>query len=91
MCLGIPGQIQNPTRGAQMKVYQVECRAIITLAASDMQEAALRSALLIKDNPHLIRVRGVHEVTIETTWKDSSQKSSENDSIRERQSFPLAA
>jgi hypothetical protein len=33
-----------------MKVYQVECRAIITLAASDMQEAALRSALLIKAN-----------------------------------------
>jgi hypothetical protein len=74
-----------------MKVYQVECRATITLAASDMQEAALRSAALIKDNPHLIRVRGVHEITLETTWKDSSQKSSENDSVVERQSFPLAA
>jgi hypothetical protein len=72
-----------------MKVYQVECRAIVTLAASDMQEAALRSALLIKDNPHLIRVRGVHEISLETTWIDPRQESSEKDSVE--QSLPLAA
>jgi hypothetical protein len=74
-----------------MKVYQVECRAIITLAASDMQEAALRSAMAIKENPHLILVRGVHEITLETTWKEPSQKSSEKDSVEDRRSFPLAA
>ena len=74
-----------------MKVYQVECRAIITIAASDMQEAALRSAAVIKDNPHLLLVRGVHEVTLQATWKGASQKSSEKDSIGEAQSFPLAA
>jgi hypothetical protein len=70
-----------------MKVYQVECRAIITLAASDMQEAALRSAFVIKDNLHLIRVRGVHEIALEATWKDPSQKGS----AEETQTFPLAA
>jgi hypothetical protein len=74
-----------------MKVYQVECRATITLAASDMQEAALRSAMVIKDNPHLILVRGVHEITLEATWRDPSQKSSQKDSIGETRSFPLAA
>jgi hypothetical protein len=74
-----------------MKVYQVECRAVITLAASDMQEAALRSALLIKDNPHLIRVRGVHEISLESTWIDPRQKGSERDSAEETRSLPLAA
>jgi hypothetical protein len=74
-----------------MKVYQVECRAIITLAASDMQEAALRSALLIKDNPHLIRVRGVHEISLEATWNDPHQKNSPKDALGETQSLPLAA
>jgi hypothetical protein len=72
-----------------MKVYQVECRAVITLAASDMQEAALRSALLIKDNPHLIHVRGVHEISLEATWIDPRQTSSQKDSAG--QSLPLAA
>jgi hypothetical protein len=81
----------KPNQRGSMKVYQVECRAIITLAASDMQEAVLRSSGIIKENPHLLRVRGVHEITLETAWKDSSQKSLENDSIRERQSLPLAA
>ena len=74
-----------------MKVYQVECRAIVTLAASDMQEAALRSAVVIKNNPHLICVRGVHEITLEATWKDLSQESFEKDSVGQTQSFPLAA
>jgi hypothetical protein len=75
-----------------MKVYQVECRAVITLPASNMQEAALRGAAVLKDNPHLIRVRGVHEIALETTWEeDPSQKISQKDSIGGRQSFPLAA
>jgi hypothetical protein len=74
-----------------MKVYQVECRAIITVAASDMQEAASRSAVVVKNNPHLMVVRGVHEVTLEQTWKDSGQNSSQRGSIVARQAFPLAA
>jgi hypothetical protein len=40
-----------------MKVYEVECRAVITLAAEDMQKAALYGAAVIKDNAHLIYVR----------------------------------
>jgi hypothetical protein len=44
-----------------MKVYEVECRAVITLAAQDMQKAALHGAAAIKDNPHLIYVKAVHE------------------------------
>ena len=44
-----------------MNVYEVECRAVITLAAQDMQQAALRGPAVIKDNPHLIYVRAVHE------------------------------
>ena len=74
-----------------MKVYQVECRAIVTLAASDMLEAASRSAAVIKANPDLILVRAVHELTLEPTWKDPGQKISQKDSIGARQSFPLAA
>ena len=44
-----------------MKVYEVECRAVITLAAEDMQKAALHGAAVIKDNPHLIYVRAIHQ------------------------------
>jgi len=44
-----------------MKVYEVECRAVITLAAEDIQKAALYGAAVIKDNAHLIYVRAVHE------------------------------
>lgn len=74
-----------------MKIYQVECRAMVTLAASDMEEAALRGAVIIKGNPHLILVRGVHEITLPATSKDPGQNSSQKDSIGERHSFPLAA
>jgi hypothetical protein len=74
-----------------MKAYQVECRAIITLAAADMQEAVSRSAAVIKDNPHLILVKAVHEISVEPIWKDLSQKISQRGSIGARQSFPLAA
>ena len=48
-----------------MKVYQVEYRAVITLAAQDMQKAALQGAAVIKNNPHLIYVRAVHERNFE--------------------------
>jgi len=48
-----------------MKVYEVECRAVITLAAEDMQKAALHGAAVIKDNAHLIYVRAVHERNFE--------------------------
>jgi hypothetical protein len=53
-----------------MKVYEVECRAVITLAAEDMQKAALYGAAVIKDNPHLICVRSVHERNFEPAWED---------------------
>jgi hypothetical protein len=48
-----------------MKTYEVECRAVITITALDMQEAASHGAAAIKDNPHLIYVRAVHERNIE--------------------------
>jgi hypothetical protein len=54
-----------------MKVYQVEYRAVITLAAEDMQKAALYGAAVIKDNGHLIYVRAVHERNLEP-WEDPS-------------------
>ena len=53
-----------------MKVYEVECRAVITLAAEDMQKAALYGAAVIKDNAHLIYVRAVHERIFEPAWED---------------------
>jgi hypothetical protein len=52
-----------------MKVYEVECRAVITLAAQDMQQAALHGAAVIKDSPHLIYVRAVHERNFEPAGK----------------------
>jgi hypothetical protein len=39
----------------------VEYRAVIALAAQDMQKAALQGAAFIKDNPRLLYVRAVHE------------------------------
>jgi hypothetical protein len=44
-----------------MKVYEVEYRAVITLAALDMQKAALQGAAVIKHNPNLFHLRAVHE------------------------------
>ena len=44
-----------------MKVYEVEYRAVVTLAEMDMEKAALHGAALIKDNPHLVYVKAVHE------------------------------
>jgi hypothetical protein len=44
-----------------MKVYEVECRAVITLAEEDIARAASQGAAFIRQNPHLIRVKAVHE------------------------------
>ena len=64
-----------------MKVYDVEYRAVITLAAHDMQKAASHGAAVIKDSPHLIYVRAVHERNVEPAWEDPSPKNSQKDSI----------
>lgn len=64
-----------------MKIYEVQCWAVITLAEQDMEKAALRGAALIKDNPHLIYVRAVHEKGFEASREDRSSKNSQRDSI----------
>jgi hypothetical protein len=64
-----------------MKVYEIECGAVITLTAQDMQKAALRGAAAIKDNPQLIYVRAVHERNFEFAWETPSTKNSQKDSI----------
>jgi hypothetical protein len=64
-----------------MKVYEVECGAVITIKAQDMQKAALHGAAVIKDNLHLIYVRAVHERNFEPTWEGPSAKNSQKDSI----------
>jgi hypothetical protein len=61
-----------------MKVYEVECRAVIKLAAEDMQKAALYGAAVIKDNPDLIYVRAVHERNFEPTGEDPRLQSRAN-------------
>ena len=71
-----------------MKVYEVECRAVITLAAEDMQKAALHGAAVIKDNSHLIYVKAVHERNCEPAWEDPSPKNSQKDSIVATLPFP---
>jgi hypothetical protein len=71
-----------------MKFYEVECRAVITLAAQDMQKAALHSAAVIKDNPHLIYVRAIHERNFEPAWEDPSSNNSHEDSIAATLRFP---
>ncbi len=50
-----------------MKVYEVECRAVITVTAEDMQKAALYGAAVIKDSTDLIYVRAVHERDLKPT------------------------
>jgi hypothetical protein len=61
-----------------MKVYEVECRAVIKLAAEDMLKAALYGAEVIKDNPHLIYVRAVHERNFEPMEEDPKPQSRAN-------------
>ncbi len=71
-----------------MKIYQVECRAVVTLAAQDMEKAALNGAAVIKGNLHLIHVKAVHERNFEATLEDRNPNS-ERDFIVATQSFPL--
>lgn len=55
-----------------MKVYEVECRAVITMSEQDLEKAALHAAALFKDNPDLIYVRAVHEMNFEAAGEDLS-------------------
>jgi hypothetical protein len=57
-----------------MKVYEVECGAVISLTAQDMQKAALYGVAAIKDNPHLIYVKAVHERKLEPAREDAGAK-----------------
>jgi hypothetical protein len=54
-------EIRVNEEARSMKVYEVEYRAVVTLAEVDMEKAALHGAALIKDNPHLVYVIAVHE------------------------------
>jgi hypothetical protein len=60
-----------------MRIYEVECWAVITLAEQDIEKAALRGAALIKDNPHRINARAVHERNFEAAREDRSSKNSQ--------------
>jgi hypothetical protein len=53
-----------------MKMYEVECRAVITVSERDLEKAALHAAALFKDNPDLIYVRAVHEMNYEPARED---------------------
>jgi hypothetical protein len=64
-----------------MKVYEVECRAVVTLAAQDMQKAALHGAAVIKDNLHLIYVTAVQERNLKPAPDVPDPQNSQNDSI----------
>jgi hypothetical protein len=64
-----------------MKVYEVECGAMVTLTAQDMQKAALHAAGLIKENLHLIYVKAVHERNFEPAGESPSAKASQKDPI----------
>ena len=55
-----------------MKVYEVECRSVITESEQDIEKAALHAAALFKDNPDFIYVRAVHERNFEPTGEDPS-------------------
>jgi len=45
-----------------MKLYQVEYHAVITVEADDLETAELGATAFVKENPHVIRVRGAHEI-----------------------------
>ncbi len=52
-----------------MKVYQVEYRAIVTVEAHDLRNAALDAAAAIKENPDLILLRAAHEINPQAARK----------------------
>ncbi len=64
-----------------MKVYEVECRAVVTLAAPDMQKAALHGPAVIKHNLHLIYVTAVQERNSKPAREVPDPKNSQNASI----------
>ena len=64
-----------------MKFYEVECRAVITLAEQDMEKAVLHVAALFRDNPHLIHVRAVHEKTFAPAGEDPGSEKLQQDSM----------
>jgi hypothetical protein len=82
----LPDRAKNFAEETSMKVYEVECGAVITITAQDMQKAALHGAAAIKDNPHLIYVRAVHERNLEPAREDLSAKT-----IRPRLERPIEA
>ena len=45
-----------------MKLYQVEYRAVITVEADDFAAAELFATAFIRENPHVIRIRGAREI-----------------------------
>jgi hypothetical protein len=45
-----------------MKLYQVEYQAVITVEADDLETAELGATAFVKENPHVIRVRGAREI-----------------------------
>jgi hypothetical protein len=69
-----PDRAKHFAEETSMKVYEVECGAVITITAQDMQKAALHGAAAIKDNPHLIYVRAVHERNLEPARQDPGAK-----------------
>ena len=58
-----------------MKLYEVEFRAVITLAAQDIQKATLHGTGVIKESPHLIYVKAVHERNFKPAGEDSRVES----------------
>jgi len=68
------GNVENAAEegGGRMKVYEVECRSVITVSEQDIEKAALHAAALFKDNPDFIYVRAVHERNFEPTGEDPS-------------------
>jgi hypothetical protein len=54
-----------------MKVFEVEYRAVVRIAAQDMKKAMSLGSAVIKDNPHLIYLRAVHERNFEAAARQS--------------------
>jgi hypothetical protein len=65
-------EVNEETRA--MKVYEVEYRAVIRIAAQDMKKAVLLGSAVIKDNPHLIYLRAVHERNFEAASRQSDSE-----------------
>ena len=64
-----------------MKLYEVEFRAVITLAAQDMQKATLHGTGVLKESPHLIYVKAVHERNFKPAGEILESSQSQNVSV----------